>query len=106
MVENGFSCFTSCGISRKQSRGCSCILYFGAASSCCDTEIGEAGVLVRIARGDHFPLSLSFEKYVHCPVLLSLDVHLRAFSLIIWTLLQVLVCKSTVTGALCTKPEC
>lgn len=64
-------------------------------------------MLVRTARGgDEFPLSLSFEKYVHCPVLLSLDIHHIAFSLIIWTLSQVLVCKSTVTGALYTEPGC
>lgn len=56
---------------------------------CCDTEIGEVGMLVRTARGgDDFPLSISFEKYVHCPVLLSLDIHHITFFLIIWTLSQ------------------
>lgn len=74
---------------------------------CYDTETGEVGMLVRTARGGNdFRLSISFEKYVHCPVLLSLDIHHITFFLIIWTLSQVLVCKSTVTGALCTKPGC
>lgn len=63
-------------------------------------------MLVRTVRGDNFPLSLSFEEYVHCPILLSLDIHPIAFFLIVWQLLQMLVCKPTVTGALCTKPGC
>lgn len=74
-VENGLAEFLG---SSPEAAHAPCSLVLGGYKLlfCCYTETGKAGVPLRtVSRGGDLPLSLSFEKCVHCPILFGSSPH-------------------------------